>query len=45
MHRYTYKPTQEALEKRRAAALDLLAVLAIAAVLTVLALAYFDILF
>jgi hypothetical protein len=45
MHRYTYKPTQEALEKRRAAALDLLAALAIAAVLTVCALAYFDILF
>ena len=44
MHRYTYKPTQEALEKRRQAALDFLAVLAYAAVLTVCALAYFDIL-
>lgn len=44
MHRYTYKPSQEALEKRRAAALDLLAVLAIAAALTLMGLAYFDIL-
>jgi hypothetical protein len=44
-HHYTYSPSQEALEKRRAAAMDLLAVLAIAAVLTVCALAYFDILF
>jgi len=44
MHRYTYSPSQEALEKRRAAAMDLLAVLAIAAGLTLLALAYFDIL-
>jgi hypothetical protein len=44
MHRYTYKPTQEALEKRRAAAMDVLAVLVYAAALTVLALAYFDIL-
>ena len=44
-HHYTYSPSQEALEKRRAAAMDLLAVLALAAVLTVLAVAYFDILF
>lgn len=44
MHRYTYKPSQEALEKRRQAALDFLAVLAYAAGLTVCALAYFDIL-
>jgi hypothetical protein len=44
MHRYTYKPTQEALEKRRQAALDFLAVLVYAAALTILALAYFDIL-
>jgi hypothetical protein len=43
-HHYTYKPTQEALEKRRAAAMDMLAVLAIAAALTLLGLAYFDIL-
>lgn len=42
--KYTYKPTQEALEKRRAAAMDLLAVLLIATGLTLLALAYFDIL-
>ena len=44
MHRYTYKPSQEALEKRRQAALDFLAVLIYSAVLTVCALAYFDIL-
>lgn len=44
MHRYTYKPTQEALEKRRAAAMDFFAVLVYAAALTVCALAYFDIL-
>ena len=44
MHRYTYKPTQEALFKRRAAALDFLAVLVYSAALTILALAYFDIL-
>ena len=44
MHRYTYTPTQEALEKRRAAAMDYLAVLVIAAALTLLGLAYFDIL-
>lgn len=43
-HHYTYKPTQEALEKRRAAAMDILAVLAYSAALTVCALAYFDIL-
>jgi hypothetical protein len=43
MHRYTYSPSQEALEKRRAAALDLLAALGIAAALTLLGLAYFDI--
>tara|TARA_R110000868_G_scaffold399902_1_gene673928 strand:- start:697 stop:924 length:228 start_codon:yes stop_codon:yes gene_type:complete len=44
MHRYTYKPTQEALEKRRAAAMDMIAVLIYSAALTVCALAYFDIL-
>ena len=44
MHRYTYKPSQEALEKRRAAAMDMIAVLIYAAALTVCALAYFDIL-
>ena len=44
MHRYTYKPSQEALEKRRQAAMDMLALLAYAAGLTVCALAYFDIL-
>ena len=44
MNRYTYSPSQEALEKRRAAAMDLLAVLAIATGLTLLGLAYFDIL-
>jgi hypothetical protein len=44
MHRYTYSPSQEALEKRRAAAMDVLAVLAYSVALTVLALAYFDIL-
>lgn len=43
-HHYTYSPSQEALEKRRAAALDLLAVLVIAAGLTLLGLVYFDIL-
>jgi hypothetical protein len=43
MHRYTYKPSQEALEKRRAAAMDFFAVLVYAAALTALALAYFDI--
>jgi hypothetical protein len=43
--KYTYSPTQEALEKRRAAAMDMLAVLAIAVALTLLGLAYFDILF
>jgi hypothetical protein len=43
-HHYTYKPSQEALEKRRAAAMDMLAVLAYSAALTVAALAYFDIL-
>lgn len=45
MHRYTYSPNQEALEKRRAAAMDYLTVLAIAIGLTLLGLAYFDILF
>lgn len=44
MHRYTYKPTQEALEKRRQAAMDFFAVLVYSAALTVCALAYFDIL-
>jgi hypothetical protein len=44
MHRYTYKPTQEALEKRRQAAMDMLAVLIYSAALTLCALAYFDIL-
>lgn len=43
-HHYTYSPSQEALEKRRAAAMDMLAVLAIAVGLTLLGLAYFDIL-
>jgi hypothetical protein len=43
-HHYTYSPTQEALEKRRAAAMDVLAVLVYAAGLTLLLLAYFDIL-
>ena len=43
--KYTYSPSQEALEKRRAAALDLLAALVIIAALTLLALEYFDILF
>ena len=43
-HHYTYSPSQEALEKRRAAAMDLLAVLFIVAGLTLLGLAYFDIL-
>ena len=42
--KYTYSPSQEKMEKRRAAAMDMLAVLAYAAVLTVCALAYFDIL-
>ena len=42
--KYIYSPSREAIEKRRAAAMDLLAVLAIAGALTVLALAYFDIL-
>jgi hypothetical protein len=42
--RYTYSPSREAIEKRRAAAMDLLTVLAIAAGLTLLGLAYFDIL-
>lgn len=42
--KYTYSPSREAIEKRRAAAMDFLAVLAIAGALTVLALAYFDIL-
>jgi len=44
MHRYTYKPTQESLEKRRQAAMDFFAVLVYAAGLTLCALAYFDIL-
>ena len=44
MHRYTYSPSQEALEKRRAAAMDMLAVLFLSAGLTLLGLAYFDIL-
>jgi hypothetical protein len=42
--KYTYSPSREAIEKRRAAAMDFLAVLAISGALTVLALAYFDIL-
>jgi len=42
--KYTYSPSREAIEKRRAAVMDLLTVLAIAGALTVLALAYFDIL-
>jgi hypothetical protein len=44
MHRYIYKPSQEALEKRRQAAMDYLAVLIYSAALTLCALAYFDIL-
>jgi hypothetical protein len=44
-HHYTYSPNQEALEKRRAAAMDIFAALTIAAALTVCALAYFDVLF
>jgi hypothetical protein len=43
-HHYTYSPSQEALEKRRAAAMDILAVLAYSVGLTLLLLAYFDIL-
>jgi hypothetical protein len=43
-HHYTYSPSQEALEKRRAAAMDMLAVLAYSVGLTLLLLAYFDIL-
>jgi len=43
-HHYTYSPSQEALEKRRAAAMDMLAVLACSIGLTLLLLAYFDIL-
>jgi hypothetical protein len=42
--KYTYSPSREAIEKRRAATMDFLTVLAIAGALTVLALAYFDIL-
>jgi hypothetical protein len=42
--KYTYSPSREAIEKRRAAAMDFFAVLVYAAALTVLALAYFDIL-
>jgi hypothetical protein len=44
MHRYTYRPTAEAIERRRLAAWDFLAVLIYSAALTVCALAYFDIL-
>ena len=43
-HHYTYSPSQEALEKRRAAAMDFLAVLAYSVALTLLLLAWFDIL-
>lgn len=42
--KYTYSPSQEKMEKRRAAAMDFLAVLAYSAGLTLLGLAYFDIL-
>ena len=42
--KYTYSPSREALEKRRAAAMDLLTILIISGALTALALAYFDIL-
>ena len=42
--KYTYSPSQEKMEKRRAAAMDMLAVLAYSIGLTLLALAYFDIL-
>ena len=44
MHDYKYSPSQEALEKRRAAAMDLLAVLAYSIGLTLLLLAWFDVL-
>lgn len=44
MHRYTYSPSQEALEKRRAAAMDMLAILAYSISLTLLLLAWFDVL-
>jgi hypothetical protein len=43
-HHYTYSPSQEALEKRRAAAMDVLAVLAYSVGLTLLLLAWFDVL-
>ena len=42
-HHYTYSPSPEALEKRRAAAMDMLAVLAYSIGLTLLLLAWFDI--
>ena len=42
--KYTYSPSQEKIEKRRAAAMDFLAVLIYSAALTLCALAYFDIL-
>ncbi|CAB4218447.1 hypothetical protein UFOVP1610_30 [uncultured Caudovirales phage] len=42
--KYTYSPSQEKMEKRRAAAMDFLAVLIYSAALTLCALAYFDIL-
>jgi hypothetical protein len=43
-HHYTYSPSQEALEKRRAAAMDMLAVLVYSIGLTLLLLAWFDVL-
>ena len=44
MHKYTYSPSQEQVERRRAAAMDMIAVLIYSVALTVCALAYFDIL-
>ena len=44
MHKYTYSPSQEQVERRRAAMMDFFAVLVYSAALTLLALDYFDIL-
>ena len=44
MHKYTYSPSREQVERRRAAMMDFFAVLVYSAALTVCALAYFDIL-
>jgi hypothetical protein len=43
-HHYTYSPSQESLEKRRAAAMDMLAILAYSVGLTLLLLSWFDVL-